>query len=324
MNEDWPPPLQDLAGEVDAACSDAFAGASVTSGEVAPAGHSGFTYFLHLDGPPGTAVVRVPPPGARPIGPADVVRQGRIMAALHTAGIPAPEVVAMGEAGATRSGRPFVLMRMVEGDNVEEAVRTEQPATLMRSAVEVLAKIRGLPLEATGIGGEAARPPGRQVDRWEPLMSRGPAELVTRGPELASRLRGLEPNAGQAALVHGDYTFGNLLFSKGAVAAVLDWEIAELGPPEVDLACLCVTAMRRRFPGLNRGGQVAVEVDEILAVAHGYRDIEWFVAAGCYKYAAILAYNLDLHLRGKRVDPIYEGLRDTISGLIQAGLETLA
>ncbi len=324
MNEDWPPPLRDLAGEVGAACADAFGGATVTSVEVAPAGHSGFTYFLHLDRPPGAAVVRVPPPGARPIGAADVVRQGRIMAALHAAGIPAPEVVAMGEPGTTRAGRPFVLMRLVEGDNVEEAARNEQPATIIKSAVEVLAEIRGLPLEATGIGGEAIQPPVRQVDRWEPLLSRGPAELVTRGPELASRLRGLEPNAGQAALAHGDYTLGNLLFSKGAVAAVLDWEIAELGPPEVDLACLCVTAMRRRFPGLNRGGQVAVDVEEILALARGYHDIEWFIAAGCYKYAAILAYNLDLHLRGRRVDPIYEGLRDTISGLIEAGLETLA
>jgi hypothetical protein len=52
--------------------------------------------------------------------------------------------------------------------------------------------------------------------------------------------------------------------------------------------------------------------------------MEWFIAAGCFKYGAILAYNLDLHLRGRRVDPVYEGLRETITGLIEAGLKVLA
>jgi aminoglycoside phosphotransferase (APT) family kinase protein len=324
MSVAWPPPIEDLAEEVSSACSAAFGAAKVSSVEAAPAGHSGFTYFLHLDGEPGTAVVRVPPPGARPIGPADVLRQGRIMASLHAAGLPAPEVVAMRGASETRSGRPFVLMRMVAGENVEVAARIERPAALVESAVEVLDRIRRLPIGKTGIGDDPVRLPVRQVDRWEPLMARGPAELVARGPELAARLRGLVPEPGEAVLSHGDFTLGNLLFSQGSVVAVLDWEIAELGPPEVDLACLCVSALRRRFTGVNRGGEVAMTVDQILAVAHGYHAMDWFIAAACYKYAAILAYNLDLHLRGRRVDPIYEGLRETIAGLIESGFEALA
>jgi len=61
-------------------------------------------------------------------------------------------------------------------------------------------------------------------------------------------------------------------------------------------------------------------LSEVLAAA-GEPDavLAWHVAAGCFKYAAILAYNLDLHLRGRRVDPVYEGLRETISGLIEVG-----
>jgi aminoglycoside phosphotransferase (APT) family kinase protein len=324
MTLEWPAPLRDLADEVALACSAAFESASVTSVEAAPAGHSGFTYFLRLDVDPGMAVVRVPPPGARPLGPADVVRQGRIMAALHAAGLPAPEVVAMKNAGETRSGRPFVLMRMVAGENVEQAALGQPPATLLHAALDVLDRIRRLPIKETGIDQDPIHPPVRQVDRWEPLMARGPAELVSRGPELATRLRQLAPARGEAVLSHGDYTLGNLLFAAGSVVAVLDWEIAELGPPEVDLACLCVSALRRRFPGVNRGGEVDVTVDQVLAAASGYRSMDWFLAAGCYKYAAILAYNLDLHLRGRRVDPIYEGLRETIKSLIDSGLQSLA
>ena len=66
----------------------------VTSVDPIPEGHSGFTYFVTIedgDGP-GRYVLRLPPPGARIAGPADVIRQGRIMAALHDAGLPTPAI----------------------------------------------------------------------------------------------------------------------------------------------------------------------------------------------------------------------------------------
>ena len=59
----------------------------VTSVDPIPEGHSGFTYFVTIEDGDGSTryVLRLPPPGARIAGPADVVRQGRIMAALHAA-----------------------------------------------------------------------------------------------------------------------------------------------------------------------------------------------------------------------------------------------
>src|SRR5256886_13953960 len=55
-----------------------------------PEGHSGFTYFVDRD-----YVLRLPPPGARIAGPADVARQGRIMSALRSAGLPTPAILLM-------------------------------------------------------------------------------------------------------------------------------------------------------------------------------------------------------------------------------------
>jgi aminoglycoside phosphotransferase (APT) family kinase protein len=214
-------------------------------------------------------------------------------------------------------------MERVRGEHAEPAAGRRAHRRRLAAAVAVLERIRDLPIAETGLEGEPAHPPQRQVDRWEPLMTRGPAELTQRGPLLAERLRRRAPAAARTGLVHGDFTPGNLLFSGDEVCAVLDWEIAELGPPEVDLACLCVAALRRRYTGPNPGGELAVSLDEILAAAEGYREMPWFVAAGCYKYAAILSYNLDLHLRGRRVDPVYEGLRETIKGLIETGLPFL-
>src|SRR5260370_37774825 len=80
-----------------------------------PEGHSGFTYWVELEGRRG--VLRLPPPGARIAGPADIPRQARIMAALHARGLPVPEVVATSQ-DAVVDGRPFVLMEGIHPDRV--------------------------------------------------------------------------------------------------------------------------------------------------------------------------------------------------------------
>ena len=78
-----------------------------------PEGHSGFTYFVD-----GDYVLRLPPPGARIAGPADVVRQGRIMSALRGAGLPTPAIRMM-SSDPSVDGRPFILMERVDGVRIE-------------------------------------------------------------------------------------------------------------------------------------------------------------------------------------------------------------
>ena len=68
-------------------------GRRVLSIDSIPEGHSGFTYWVGLEGGE-QAVLRLPPPGARIAGPADIPRQGRLMRALSEAGLPAPPILA--------------------------------------------------------------------------------------------------------------------------------------------------------------------------------------------------------------------------------------
>src|SRR4029077_17184275 len=93
-----------------------------------PEGHSGFTYFVLIEDGEGPRrfVLRLPPPGARIAGPADVVLQGRIMAALHAAGLPAPGVPVL-SSDPVVDGRPFILMDAVEGTRIAEAGVEQKP-----------------------------------------------------------------------------------------------------------------------------------------------------------------------------------------------------
>lgn len=272
-----------------------------------PEGHSGFTYWVDLDG--GRGVLRLPPPGARIAGPADIPRQARIMAALHGRGLPVPAVLASSNEPVI-DGRPFVLTETLPGKRIEPTIAGGgKPADLAAAAIEVLHRLQAVPLKETGIGDEQPMPLAGELKRWAWLMERAPEELTTRAPELAVRLAETQPADSGPVMVHGDFHFGNMLFDAGRVSAVLDWEIAQLGQPLLDLCCICLSH---------------VDPDTVREISGtdpaAYR---WYLALMRYKYAAILGYNLMLHRRGKRPDPSYEGRTEEIRGFIDEGIAAL-
>ncbi len=301
---------------------EAYLGKAVHSVEPIPEGHSGFTYDVAIDDH--RYVLRLPPPNARIAGTADVMRQGRIMAALHAEGLPTPDVPVICSEPRV-DGRPFILMAHVEGARIEKAAQKEKPIDIATSAIEVLHRVQALPAQKTGIGDEDPVPLQVEMMRWAMLMQRAPEELTTRAGVLGGELAANVPEQRPPTLVHGDYHYGNMLFDGARVASLLDWEIAELGQPLLDLGCLCIVAIRRQYQGApNPGGAIAVSMHDLYRLYGADEDeMRWYAAMSLYKYAAIFGYNLMLHRKGRRPDPMYEGLTDTITGMIEEGISLL-
>ncbi|HVC99704.1 MAG TPA: phosphotransferase family protein [Candidatus Dormibacteraeota bacterium] len=299
-------------------------------GEISPIaeGHSGFTYWVDVQRPGGGRryVLRLTPPGARPAGAADVARQGRIMAALSAQGLPVPAIPAV-SAEPVIDGRPFVLMEAIQADRIETVAPREDHRAIAASAVAVLRRIQAVPVAASGIADEEPMPLRGEMMRWAWLMERAAPDLTGRAPELGGRLAERVPAEVSPTVVHGDYHLGNLLFHGPEVAAVLDWEIAQLGQPLLDLACLCVMVARRRFDGGTApGGSIEVEIGDFIRLyGADPQEMRWYLALSLYKYAAILGYNLMLHRKGRRPDPMYESesMARTIGGMIDDGIEML-
>jgi len=318
-----------IRDDLEAACRERLRKPNlrVTSIDPIPEGHSGFTYFVTLDDGSGPIryVLRLPPPGARIAGPADVIRQGRIMAALHDAGLPTPAIPVLATEPVV-DGRPFVLMEAVEGMRIETAGAQQRALDISRSAVDVLKQLQALPIEQTGIGGEEPVSLQAEMMRWAWLMQRAPEELTARAGELGGLLAGHVPVERKPTLVHGDYHYGNMLFRGADVVAILDWEIAEIGQPLLDLGCLCIVSVRRQYQGApNPGGAIDVTIEELCGLyGADAAEMRWYLALSLYKYASIFGYNLMLHRRGKRPDPMYEHLTDTITGMIDEGIDVIA
>lgn len=286
-------------------------------------GHSGFTYYVTLarSRMGERFVLRLPPPGVRIAGPADVCRQGRIMQALNEAGAPTPTVPVICPEPVI-DGRPFILMEFCRGQRVERALETMSPIQVAQAAVESLQRLQAVPRERTGIGDEEPMSAEGEVHRWKWLMDRAPEELTHDAPRLHDLLLAHLPPPQPPGIVHGDFHYGNLLFDQGRVSGILDWEIAEIGQQLMDLGGLWIMTLRRTIgEGPNPGGDVDIPLDTVLEL-YGTRrqDCRWYLAATCYKYGAILGYNLNLHRKGRRPDPMYENLTGPIAGMITAGV----
>ena len=136
------------------------------------------------------------------------------------------------------------------------------------------------------------------------------------------------PTTAHVGLFHGDFQFSNLWYSSaGELRAVLDWELCGIGATLNDVGWVATFNDPEAW---NHEGAVPdgmPRADELIARyadawGEPLDDLEWFRALGAYKFAIITGFNLALHRRGKRPDPLWERIGQSI-GSLQARARTL-
>ncbi|MFI6581885.1 phosphotransferase family protein [Embleya sp. NPDC050493] len=240
---------------LDAAQLRAFTAWSVAHGVLAPGaeprieplagGSSNPTYRVRGGG--ADLVLRTPPArGGLPTAH-DMDREYRFQAALAGSAVPVAPMVALCSDPAV-IGTPFYLMARLDGvvHARADAVR-ELPASTAAAAGRALARtlavLHAVDPGAVGLA-EYARPepyPVRQLRRWRRQWAASGADPVPAVDEVLAALSARTPTAGPQRIVHGDYNLANVMYERARpdrVLAVLDWEMATLGPPEADLGQL--------------------------------------------------------------------------------------
>lgn len=209
-----------------------------------PSGHSNLTYLLEAGGL--EYVLRRPPVGAKIRTAHDMGREYRILSALrpHYPKVPAPLCHCE---DATVLGAPFYVMERVRGvilrtnQAAERAgVDRDTMAGICSALVDGLAELHGVDVEAAGLSG-FGRPEGyvaRQIEGWTGRYFAARTDALSEVEQVAAWLGAHVPTERGAALIHGDFKYDNLVLDPAdltRVVAILDWEMATVGDPLMDL-----------------------------------------------------------------------------------------
>ena len=213
----------------------------VTAVEQFSGGFSNLTYLLKSAR--GECVLRRPPAGVGKGTAHDMPREFRILSTLATHAVPAPRPVALCEDTAVL-GVPFYIMERVHGVILQRgSSETPVPDVMRRlseSFVETLAAIHSLDASDPAIAalGKAEGYVERQVSGWTKRWEASRTDDVPAMERVAQWLASNQPASSGACLVHNDYKYDNLVLDPAdfsRVVAVLDWEMATLGDPLLDL-----------------------------------------------------------------------------------------
>lgn len=217
-------------------------------------------------------------------------------------------------------GAPFIVMRRVHGRAVPDMppyvfggsflddLSPDELRELQRQAASVLARLHALDLsviDASAIGptGESGHESlGRQLDElqhyyeWARTSWSFGNQTV---PLIDAAIRWLHdhrPNdPGPTVLNWGDARPGNILFDLTRPAAVLDWEMVNLGPAGVDVGwliflheffqSLSVVFELPGFPDFCRADDV--HTDYVAAGGRPIADLEWYITYAAVRFGVI-------------------------------------
>jgi aminoglycoside phosphotransferase (APT) family kinase protein len=205
-------------------------------------GFSNLTYLVRFGDR--ELVVRRAPPGVSIKSAHDMGRERRILQALSATWPKAPRPIAYCEDPAV-IGTPFYVMERLRGVILRarpaEGLVLDAP-TMQRvseGTCDTLAEIHTLDYRAAGLE-TLGKPEGyveRQVRGWAERWRKARTDDVPDIERLGAWLEEHRPTDSGATLVHNDFKYDNVVLAPdlSGVIGVLDWEMATLGDPLMDL-----------------------------------------------------------------------------------------
>ena len=206
-------------------------------------GASNLTYLLRY--PDRDLVLRRPPAGAKPSSGHDMAREYRIQSMLAPVYPYVPTMIGLCTDHSVL-GSDFYVMDRVPGT----ILRTNPPTqldlseadtrTLCLRIVDLLVELHGIDPESAGLS-ELGRGSGyvaRQVAGWTSRYAKARTDNVPDFARVTEWLAARQPQDVAQTVIHGDFRLDNIVLDENDPlnpVAVLDWELATIGDPLMDL-----------------------------------------------------------------------------------------
>ncbi|MGC9951020.1 MAG: phosphotransferase family protein [Bryobacteraceae bacterium] len=299
-----------------------------------PGGHSNLTYLLEAGGC--EYVLRRPPLG--PVAPKahDMAREYNVLAAVHPFFRQAPRVFLLCDDPAV-IGAIFFVMERRRGLVLRREIPAEYAGDpgfgrrVSEAFVDCLAGLHAVDVNRVILG----KPAGfleRQVNGWAERFARAQTEPLPQMDQLIRWLRDRLPESPAPTLVHNDYKLDNMMLNAGdpgRVEAVLDWEMATVGDPLVDLGCVMCYWPEAGDPPVRRDALSAIttlpgwftraQLVERYARLTG-RDVSglgYYEVFGIFKIAVVLQQIYFRYHRGQTRDERFRNFDQRVRGLVK-------
>ncbi len=304
-----------------------------------PSGHSNLTFLLQAGEQ--ELVLRRPPFGANIKTAHDMSREYKILSHLHPVydKVPRPLLYCDDE---SIIDAPFYVMERVRGMVLRAkppqglTLTPEVMRDLSLAFVDNLAAIHAIDYSAAGLG-DLGKPQGyaaRQVRGWTERYANAKTDDIPDIERVAAWLAEHIPPESGAALIHNDYKYDNLVLDPNDlrnIRAVLDWEMATIGDPLMDLGTSLGYWVEANDPEELRalafgptmlpGNLTRAEIVQRYTQVSG-RDvshIQFYYIYALFKIAVIVQQIYNRYKKGFSQDPRFANMIDVVRVLGTTG-----
>ncbi len=281
-----------------------------------------------------------------PLGPVaaaghDMAREYRVLSRLWSAYPLAPRAFHYCD-DPDVIGKPFVVMERRRGWVIRDRWPPgyDDRAAQRRLAVNLVAALADLHrVDPGAVGlGELGRPDGfvtRQIEGWAGRWEAAATRSVPDMQVTADLLRADAPKPQAVAVLHNDFKLDNTMVGDGGdLVAVLDWDMATLGDPLVDLGTLLAYWVDPEGPTYPIFGERAVTLAPVLPrsdVIAAYGDatgfdlstIRFYEGLALYRIAVIIEQIYSRYVSGQTSDPRFARFEPIAPILAAAAVDRL-
>ncbi len=206
-------------------------------------GASNWTYCLEYPGK--SLILRRAPAGTKAKGAHDMGREYRLQKAIKAVFPYVPDMLAMCEDEAV-IGTDFYVMEKLTGiiprKNLPKGLTLSESQTrkLCENVLDCMIELHQIDVEKAGLQ-SLAKGSGyiqRQIEGWSGRFKKAKTWNVPSGRYVMQWLQQNQPAKETICLTHNDFRFDNVVLDPAdptRVIGVLDWELATLGDPMMDL-----------------------------------------------------------------------------------------
>ena len=294
-------------------------------------GASNLTYLLKY--PNRELVLRRPPVGTKAVSAHDMKREFLIQSRLKPVYELVPTVIALCEDHSIL-GSDFYVMERIPGEifrrEVPEDLSAEDISVMANSLVAGLAQLHSVDASVLQELNRGSGYVQRQVEGWSKRYRNALTDDVSDGEDVMNWLANNQPQDVDSCVIHGDWRIDNMVFDLRAkkLAGVLDWELATVGDPLMDLGSALAywidkddepmfASLRRQpshLPGMPTRKEFIAKYLEISG--RKCEDFTFYEVFGLFRLTVIIQQIWARYKAGQTTNPAFQGFGMGVNILI--------